>query len=127
MSEYFNIVSVSSELLHGHCADRIYCSSSKNTITLVNIEMGILDPFSCGLLKSLYATFCAKIFQNFKGKAKRHIHKGCSVSNFPCIMIFFATNTGTRFKVEYKTFVNNFTKTKDHINTLNKRHRDERK
>ena len=40
---------------------------------------------------------------------------------------FFATNTGTRFKVEYKTFVNNFTKTKDHINTLNKRHRDERK
>ena len=40
---------------------------------------------------------------------------------------FFASKTDTRFKVEYKTFVNNFTKIKDNINTLNKRHQAKRK
>ena len=40
---------------------------------------------------------------------------------------FFASKTDTRFKVKYKTFVNNFTKIKDNINTLNKRHQAKRK
>ena len=40
---------------------------------------------------------------------------------------FFATKTDARFKVEYKTFVNNIPKIKDNMNTLNKRHQAKRK
>ena len=90
------------------------------------LKWGFLTRFHADLLKSLYTTFCAKIFQNFKKKAKRHIQKLLS-KEFSMYNDFFASKTDTRFKVEYKTFVNNFTKIKDNINTLNKRHQAKRK
>ena len=55
-----------------------------------------------------------------QGKRKTAYTQRLVNKQFSMYNDFFATNTDTRFKVEYKTLVNNFTKIIYNINTLNK-------
>ena len=83
--------------------------------------MGILDPFSCGFVKIAVYNILCKNIPKCQGESKtaytqRLLNKKFSMNNN-----FFATKIDASFKLKNKTCVNNFTKTKDNINILNKR------
>ena len=89
--------------------------------------MGILDPFSCGFVKVAAHNILCKNIPKCQEESKTAFTQRLLNKQFSIYNDFFATQTDTRFKVKYKTFVNNFTKIKDNFNTLNKRHQTERK
>ena len=89
--------------------------------------MGILDPFSSGFVKVPVYNILCKNIPKFQGESKTTYTQRLLNKQFSMYNDFFATKTDTRFKVKYKTFVNNCTKIKDNINTLNKRHQAKRK
>ena len=89
--------------------------------------MGILDPFSCRFVKVVVYNILCKDIPKFQGESKTAYTQRLLNKQFSMYNDFFATKTDARFKVEYKTFVNNIPKIKDNINTLNKRHQAKRK
>ena len=80
--------------------------------------MGILDPFSCAFVEVAVYNILCKNIPKFQGESKTAYTPMLLNKQFSMYNDFFATKTNTRFKVEYKTFVNNFTEIKGNINTL---------